>query len=111
MKLSMAEFRNDMATPINKVVYGGERLILTRKGRGTVALVSLDDLALIEKLEDEIDAREAKKVLREMKRTGEKPIPWEQVKAELGLRGLGKTGAGAAPHANGNGKPSKRTKE
>ena len=85
MKLSMAEFRNDMATPINKVVYGGERLILTRKGKGTVAMVSLEDLELIEKLEDEIDVREAKKVLAEMKRTGEKGIPLEQVKKRLGL--------------------------
>ena len=105
MELSMAEFRNDMATPINKVVYGGERLVLTRKGRGTVALVSLDDLALLEKLEDEIDVREAKKVLAEMKRTGDKGIPWEQVKAELGWRGLGHAGANSNGHANGKAKP------
>ena len=107
MKLSMAEFRNDMAAPINKVVYGGERLILTRKGKGTVAMVSLEDLALIEKLEDEIDVREARKALAEMKRTGEKPIPWEQVKAELGLRGLAGAGA-AAGRANGKAKRSGR---
>ncbi len=85
MKLSMAEFRNDMATPINKVVYGGERLILTRKGKGTVAMVSLEDLELIEKLEDEIDAREAKKVLADMKRKGERSTPLAQVKKRLGL--------------------------
>ena len=86
MKLSIAEFRNDMATPINRVVYGGERLILTRKGKGTVAMVSLDDLALIEKLEDEIDVREAKKVLAEMKRKGETPVPLEQVRKKKGDR-------------------------
>lgn len=85
MKLSMAEFRNDMATPINKVVYGGERLILTRKGKGTVAMVSLEDLDLIEKIEDEIDAREAKKILADMKRKGERPVPLAQVKKRLGL--------------------------
>ena len=85
MKLSMAEFRNDMATPINKIVYGGERLILTRKGKPTVALVSLEDIALIEQREDEIDVREAKKVLADMKRKGERPIPLEQVRKRLGL--------------------------
>ena len=49
----------------------------------------MDDLAALERMEDEIDAREANKALAEMKRKGLKPIPWEQVKAELGLRGRG----------------------
>jgi prevent-host-death family protein len=65
MKMSMAEFRNDMATPINKVAYGGERVILTRRGEGAVALVSVEDLALLEQLEDEADLKAALKARRE----------------------------------------------
>jgi predicted oxidoreductase len=34
--------------------------------------------AFIEKLEDAIDVREARKVLAQMKRKGEKPIPYEK---------------------------------
>lgn len=38
-----------------------------------------------EKLEDQADVRAARKALAEMRRKGEKPIPFEQVRAELGL--------------------------
>jgi len=42
-------------------------------------------MPLSEEDEDRLDVEEANKVLDEMKRTGEKPIPFAQVKAELGL--------------------------
>ena len=42
-------------------------------------------LPVSEEDEDRFDIEEANKVLEEMKRTGEKPIPFAQVKAELGL--------------------------
>ena len=35
--------------------------------------------------EDRFDVEEGTKVLEEMKRTGEKPIPLSEIKAELGL--------------------------
>lgn len=36
-------------------------------------------------LEDVIDNRAADQALKEMERTGERPIPWEKVKKEAGL--------------------------
>lgn len=42
-------------------------------------------LPISEEDEDRFDIEEANKVLEEMKRTGEEPIPFVQVKAELGL--------------------------
>lgn len=41
----------------------------------------LEDLELIERLEDEIDVREARKALADKSPS----VPWEQVKRELGL--------------------------
>ncbi len=41
--------------------------------------------AVREDLEDRFDGEEADKALAEMKAKGEKPIPWEDVKRELGL--------------------------
>lgn len=64
----------------------GERLVVQRRGRDVAALVPLEDLARLEEAEDEADARAAREALDEMERTGEKPIPWEQVKREAGLR-------------------------
>jgi hypothetical protein len=46
----------------------------------------IENLCLIEKLEDAIDLREARKVLAEMKRKGEKPIPCEKARRELSLK-------------------------
>lgn len=40
---------------------------------------------LREDLEDRFDGEEADKAIAEMKAKGEKPIPWEDVKRELGL--------------------------
>ena len=81
MTIAIKDFRDDMADPINRAAYGGERIVLTRRGKGVAALVSMDDLALLEKLEDEIDIKEARKALKE-----EGAIPLERIKAELGIK-------------------------
>ena len=85
MNMGIAEIRNNMAEAINRVLYQGERVVLERRGKGVVALVSMDDLAILEAIEDREDVRRARKALDEMKRTGKKPIPWQKVKEELGL--------------------------
>ncbi|MFV1969258.1 MAG: type II toxin-antitoxin system Phd/YefM family antitoxin [Pirellulaceae bacterium] len=85
MNIGIAEIRSKLADALNRVVYGGERVILERRGKPTAAIVSLEDLALLEAVEDGEDVKAAKRVLADMKRKGEKPIPWKQVKKELGL--------------------------
>ena len=70
---------------LNRVAYGGERIVLRRRGRDLAAIVPMEDLALIEKIEDATDVREAKKALTRMRRTGKKPVPLERLKRNLGL--------------------------
>lgn len=62
--------------------------IVYRQARGKpyAVLVPVDDEETVEAIEDVIDARAAEKALREMKRKGERPIPYERVRKELGLR-------------------------
>lgn len=85
MNLGIAEIRNNMADALNRVVYTGERVILERRGKPTAAIVSLDDLAMLEAIEDGEDVKGAKRAIAEMKRKDEKPIPFAKVKKELGL--------------------------
>ena len=85
MTVNIVKVRSKLADTINRVAYQGERVVLERRGKGVAALVSMEDLALLEKLEDEADAKAARKALARMKREKEKPIPWGQVKAELKL--------------------------
>lgn len=99
MRMSIVDFRNQLAEPINRVAYQGERVILERRGKGVAALVSMDDLALLEKLEDESDVKAARAALKE-----QGLIPFEKVKAELGLRGLGNGSEGVAKAKGRKGK-------
>ncbi len=52
---SIAEARADLSRYINRVAHGKERIVLTSRGKPKAALVSLEDLQLI----DEREARRA----------------------------------------------------
>ena len=88
MRTSVVDLRKTMSDTINRVAFEKERVILERNGKDMLALVPMDDLALLEKLEDEADVKAARAALAEIERTGEKPIPWEQVKAKLAAKRL-----------------------
>jgi prevent-host-death family protein len=63
--MNVVDIRNQLADAINRVAYAGERIILERRGKGVAALVSVEDLALLEELENQADIRAAKKALKE----------------------------------------------
>jgi prevent-host-death family protein len=80
-RLTASQLREDLATAINQVAFGGERIILQRNNKDVAALVSIEDLSLLRELEDKLDLAEMKKSLNEL---GEN-IPWEDIKKELGI--------------------------
>jgi len=84
-RLAASRAREDFSETLNRVAYGGERIVLRRRGRDLAAIVPMEDLALIEKIEDATDVREARKALARMKRTGKKPVTLEKLKRDLGL--------------------------
>jgi prevent-host-death family protein len=59
-RLAASRAREDFSDTLNRVAYGGERIVLRRRGRDLAAIVPMEDLALIEKIEDETDVRDAK---------------------------------------------------
>ena len=79
--MRVVDIRNNLADAINRVAYAGERIILERRGNGVVALVSMEDLALLEEWENQADIQAAKKAIKEKGR-----IPLEQIKARLGMK-------------------------
>jgi prevent-host-death family protein len=85
MNIAVTDIRDNMADSLNRVAYGGERVILERRGKGVAALVSMEDLALLEAIEDRADVKAARRAIAEMKRKGRKPIPWDKLKAQLRL--------------------------
>jgi prevent-host-death family protein len=81
--LNTTDARDNLAEVLNRVAYAKDRVRITRRGRDIAAVVPIEDLELIERLEDEVDLREARKALAEAEKEG--TIPWDQVKKELGL--------------------------
>ena len=82
IKLSASKARQDFSSVI-KGVGKGERFLLSRHGAGVAAVVSVEDLALLQAIEDRRDVRAARAALADAEKNG--TVPWEQVKTELGL--------------------------
>ncbi|HET8627924.1 MAG TPA: type II toxin-antitoxin system Phd/YefM family antitoxin [Thermomicrobiales bacterium] len=84
--ITASEARDEFADIINRVAFGRERVTIRRRGKELVAVIPIEDLRLLERLEeaaeDEIDLEEARKILAD---PTEERIPWEEVKRDLGL--------------------------
>ena len=81
-RLSTTKARREFADLVNRVAYSGERIVLERRGKDVMALVSVEDLELLERIEDKIDLREARKRLADRH---DESLAWGEVKTKLGL--------------------------
>jgi hypothetical protein len=68
---------------------------LQKRGKDVAALVSLEDLAMLEELEDRLDVLDALRAEAEAAAKGEKPIAWEKSEKRIGAVGLSELIAGA----------------
>jgi len=77
--ISISEAREHLADLGNRVSLRGERLVVKRRGKVLFALVPVEDLELLERIEDclDLDALRAAK--------DEPSKPWAEVKKALGL--------------------------
>ena len=73
-RLNASDARQDFADVLNRVAYQGERIVLHRRGKNVAALVSVEDLELLEKLEDQMDLKAARAALKEADKKGTKPL-------------------------------------
>ena len=79
-RIEVTDARKAFADTINRVFYSRERIVLDRRGKPVAAIVSMDDLKLLEAIEDRMDLEDA---LDAMNEPGSQP--WEKVKKDLGL--------------------------
>ena len=78
-----AEARNNFSAVLNRVSISQERVLITRHGKASIAVVPIEDLAELEFLENEIDREEILRSVESARTEG--TIPWEQVRAENAL--------------------------
>jgi prevent-host-death family protein len=81
LEIGVAEIRSNLADVINRVAYGGERVILQRRGKQVLAFVSMEDLETLNALEDKADVKAAKKARKE-----KGGITLKKFKARLGMK-------------------------
>jgi prevent-host-death family protein len=85
-RVSVADARKELAEIINRASYAHERTLITRHDNDVAAVISIDELrlldALIERWEDEQDVADARSALLEVR---EDSIPWDDLKRDLGL--------------------------
>ena len=77
--IPISEAREHLADIANRIALRGERVLIERRGKNLFALVSVEDLELLEHLEDKMDLD----VVRE--RLDEPSESWVKVKKALGL--------------------------
>ncbi len=84
--LNISDARNQLAAIVDRARAEHEPVYVSRRGRRVAAVIDADDLDRILALaEDMADIRSAEQARDEMRATGEAPIPWDEVKADLGL--------------------------
>ncbi len=77
-RIPASKAREQFADILNDVSFRGERVVLHRHGKDVAAIVSVEDLALLEELEDRYDVEAARAALGEPGAN----IPWDQLKGE-----------------------------
>ena len=79
-KLTASEARQNFSDILSRAEYRGERVIVHRGKKAVAAVVPIEDVELLERLEDEIDVAAARKALKDPR-----TIPWEKIKKDLKL--------------------------
>jgi len=80
-RISASELRKDAADALNRVAYGGDRIVLHRRDKDVAVLISMKDYALLREFEDRLDLE----AIRKSKAKKGKKVDWEDLKAECGL--------------------------
>ena len=80
-KISTADARKKFANIINRVAFGKESFILTRRGEALAALVSVEDLKLLQEMEERKDIEDA----WQARETKGETVSWEELKKDLDL--------------------------
>ena len=80
-KSAMKAARDNLSDLVNRSSYGKERIVLTRRGKGVAALVPMEDLEILERIEDHLDYETAWEASKEK---GE-AVSWSKAKRTLGL--------------------------
>jgi len=81
--VKMSHARQTLPEIVNRVAFGGERVVINRSGKEVAAVISIEDLAVLRMLEDREDLKAARAAIAEVKKKG--TVKWSKLKEEVGL--------------------------
>ncbi|MGH6984512.1 MAG: type II toxin-antitoxin system Phd/YefM family antitoxin [Stellaceae bacterium] len=84
--LPTAAARDNFAEMVNRAAYGGERVLVSRRGKPLAAIVPLTDVEAMEAFEDELDSAIIRKRTAEWERAGRPGITLEEYARKHGIR-------------------------
>ncbi len=82
-KVTTAEARKHMADLLNRAAYGKERFVVTRHGKGLVAIVPLEEVTLLDRLRALLSKKDLEAALAAMNESGTRS--WDEVRRDLDL--------------------------
>ena len=65
MNANVVDVRNTFSEYLNLACYQGQRIVIQRRGKPVAALISVENLELLNALEDQADVKAAKKARKE----------------------------------------------
>jgi prevent-host-death family protein len=84
-RLSVSEFRKGASEALNRVAYQGSRIVLHRRNKDVAVLVSVEDAAFLQELEDREDLEDARQAMKEYRESGEIGSTLEEIAEECGI--------------------------
>jgi prevent-host-death family protein len=84
--IAVSEAKRQLGAIVDRAHVGHETVYLSRRGKRVVAVVDADEFDRLRGVAEDVeDAAAAMTARAELAETGATPIPWDDVKAELGL--------------------------
>jgi prevent-host-death family protein len=82
-KYTAREARENFSDVISKAAYGSQRIVVTKNGRDSVAIVPISDLELLAEVERLIDVADAESAIAEAREKG--TVTLKALKKKLGI--------------------------
>jgi prevent-host-death family protein len=83
-RVSASEARAHFADVLDRVAHGGQRVVIERRGKVLGAVVSREDLEVLERVRELEDEEDRAAIARTRKEKGS--IAWALIKRDLGLK-------------------------
>lgn len=81
--ISTAKARDHFSELINRAAFGGERIVLTRRGKPLAAIVPVEDLQLMDEFETPEDTEAIRAAHEDMKHG--RLVPLDEVMKDFGI--------------------------